>query len=267
MYPQDEKPTELPEEVLRTDPVALLAGACATMLLAGLFLILSVLSKTAGNRASWNDGKPLEYIEARLLTLGEIKDPDSMPDRIVPALPTVPEEVLPLDMDEKKEEPPEKPPQEPPQREAVTDEKLRTVLDKARAFAEIQDDYVPEGHPEGVEDGDVADPRLASLGDTYGRKISRLIAERWIVPTLLSESDLRRLSATVLLRVDIDMTIVSVEFTKESGNAMFDDTITNAIELVQTEVRQLPPPPEAIAPMIFGGGILLRMNGSDAQRE
>lgn len=263
MYPEDEKPIELREEKPTTDPVALLAGAATIILMAALSLSLPAIAAAAGALSHKANQAPFEYIEARILKQGEIKDPDKLPDRVAPALATAPEDVLAIDSNENK---PEQTLDEKPerQRQAVSDDKLREVLDKARAFAEVQDDYVPEGHPDGVPDGDVTDPKLASLGDTYGRKISRLIAERWAVPTLLSEEELRRLSAKVLLRVDIDMAIVSVEFTEKSKNRMFDDTIKNAIDLLQAEVKNLPAPPEAIAPIIFGGGILLRMNGSDA---
>jgi hypothetical protein len=172
--------------------------------------------------------------------------------------------VLPLDRNENKPEPEKKEEKPKPQADAVTDDKLRQIFDKARAFAEIQDDYVPEGHPDGVPDGDVTDPALASLGATYGHRIKRIFLERWVVPTLLSEAVLKKLSAKVNIRVDINMVITSSKFLSKSGNAMFDDSVQNAIDRVQQEVRTLPPPPEAIASNIFGGGINLKFNGREA---
>ncbi|MDJ0762442.1 MAG: TonB C-terminal domain-containing protein [Myxococcota bacterium] len=251
------------------DPVAFV-GAVVSVVLLGMFLV--ALPKLAAAAGSFGDdsggrGEPFEYVEARLLKWGEIKDKEALPDRIVPALPTAPEETLPLDRNENKAEPPAKPKKPARQRGAVTDEKLRQVFDKARAFAEIQDDFVPEGHPDGVPDGDVTDPALASMGATYGRRITRLIQERLMVPTLISEAQKNKLKAKIHLKFDIDMTIVSFKFIKKSGNALYDDAIQNAVDKVRIEVRNLPAPPEAIAPRVFGGGIVINLRGQDSPYE
>ena len=87
------------------------------------------------------------------------------------------------------------------------------------------------------------------------------------MPTLLSEGVLRKLKAKVNIRVDIDMVIISVNFLNKSGNRMFDDSVQNAIDRVRAEVRSLPPPPEAIASNIFGGGINLKFKGKEASYE
>ncbi len=250
------------------DPLALVGGA-ATVVAAVVGILLLPVVAAAGfeARPERPDLPPFEYVEARLLKLGEIKDDTKLPDRIVPALPTAPDEVLPLDRDADRPEPEAKPEKPEKQADAKLDDRLREVFDKARAFAEIQDDYVPEGHPDGVPDGDVTDPRLASLGATYGHRIQRLFLERWVVPTLLGEAQLKKLRAKVNIQVGADMTIADVEFLDESGNRLFDDTVTNAIERVRVEVRTLPAPPEAIAPNIFGGGINLIFNGAEARYE
>jgi hypothetical protein len=259
----DEMPTRR-----RPDVVALVFGAIsAAAALLGLLALPFVGRAEASPRTSPYDGEPFEYVEARLLKWGEVKDDTKLPDRIVPALPTAPEEVLPLDTNENKPEPEIKEEERDRQRDAVSDDKLREVFDKARAFAEIQDDYVPEGHPDGVPDGDVTDPALASLGATYGHRIKRIFLERWIVPTLLGEEQLKKLKVKVNITVGADMTIADIEFLRRSGNAMFDDSVQNAIDKVIKEERTLPPPPEAIAPRIFGGGINLTFHGKEASYE
>ena len=251
------------------DPVAFAGGSASVLLLCALVLALPTIAKASGLFSLDDDGagEPLEYIEARLLKYGEIKDKEALPDRIVPALPTAPEEVVPLDRDAQKPEPKVKTVKEKPQSDAVLDDKLRQVFDKARAFAEIQDEYVPEGHPDGVPDGDVTDPALASIGATYLHRIRRIINERWRVPTLIPEGELKTLKARMLLRFDIDMTISRVKFLKRSGNRLFDDSAQNAIDRVRQEVRTLPDPPEAIAGRIFDTGIVMNFNGADAQYE
>ncbi|MCU0663463.1 MAG: TonB C-terminal domain-containing protein, partial [Myxococcota bacterium] len=243
-------------------PLALLAGATSTMIMAALMIALPTISAAAAKPNPKH--KPFEFIEARLLKAGEIKDPDKMPDRIAPVQATAPEEVLPLDSNAQKQERDTEKKTER-QREAVDDNKLRQVYDKARAFAEIQD-VVPEGHPDGVPDGDVTDPRLASLGDMYGRKIMKLIQERWLVATIFSNEELKRLHAKLVLRFDVDMSISSYEISKSSGNRRFDDSILAAVETVKVEVKTLPSPPEAIAAQIFGGGIEIKMNGASAEQ-
>lgn len=265
----DEKPTESLSNWSRTDPVALVGGALSVVALFAFLLALPKIATAGGILDSKDEAQiePFEYIEARLLKWGEVKNKDALPDRIVPALPTAPEDVIALDRDENKPEPEVKEKKEKRQAGAVVDDKLRQVFDKARAFAEIQDDYIPEGHPDGVPDGDVTDPALASIGATYGHRIKRIFLDRWIVPTLLSEGALKKLKAKVNIKVDIDMVIVSVDFLKKSGNEMFDDSVKNAIDKVRVEVRSLPAPPEAIASNIFGGGINLTFNGSEASYE
>jgi outer membrane biosynthesis protein TonB len=264
----EEKPIEELSYLRKTDPVAVAGGAFGVILMAGVISALPVIAAAGGaDEATSGDAEPFEYIEARLLKYGEEKDPEALPDRIVPAQPTAPEDVLPLDRNENKKEPEKKEEKPKPQADAVTDNKLRQVFEKARAFAEIQDDYVPEGHPDGVPEGEVTDPALASMGATYGHRIKRLFLERWVVPTLLPEAALKKLSAKVNIRVDINMVIISATFLKKSGNPMFDDSVQNAIDRVRQEVRTLPPPPEAIASNIFGGGINLKFNGREATYE
>jgi len=254
----DEKPLER-----YADPVALAAGASGAIIAVVGALLLPLLATALGGETEKPASLPFEFIEARLLKLGEVKDKEKLPDRIVPALATAPEEILPLDMDENKAADTDKDKEEK-QPDAVTDDKLREVFDKARAFAEIQDDYVPEGDPGGVADGDVTDPALASIGNTYAHKLMRIFADRLVYPTLLSDAELKRLKAKIHFKVDIDMVIIEVEFLDKSGNAMFDDAVMAAIDKVRAEVRNLPQPPEAIAPTIFGGGINLTFNGADS---
>ncbi|MBN2343159.1 MAG: TonB C-terminal domain-containing protein [Deltaproteobacteria bacterium] len=248
------------------DPVALAGGTAGVIVFVIGLLLLPILEKAVGTSTTDTATEPpLEYIEARLLKAGEIKDETELPDRIVPALPTAPEEVIPLDQDADKPEPPPKEEEEPEkQADAVDDTTLREVFEKARAFAEIQDDFVPEGHPDGVPDGDVTDPALASLGATYGRRITKYIKERWIVPTLISDSERQQLKLKVTLKFNAEMTIIEFNVISESGNRLFDDSVVNAIELTQKEVRHLPEPPDAIASRIYGGGLTITMRGADA---
>jgi hypothetical protein len=248
-----------------SDPVALAGGTAGVIVFMVMILLLPLVEKAGiGASGDVSGDAPFEYVEARLLKSGEIKDEKELPDRIVPALPTAPREVIALDRNADKPEPPKKEEKPRPQADAVNDDKLREVFDKARAFAEIQDDYVPEGHPDGVPDGDVTDPALASMGATYGRRITRFIKERWVVPTLISESELRDLKVKISLKFNAEMTIIEYRLLKSSGNRMFDDSVINAVERTQKEVRHLPEPPEAIAGRIYGGGMIVKLNGSDA---
>jgi len=249
----------------KADPIALAGGASGVIVMITALLLLPIIAKAGADREENDDAsEAFEYIEARLLKFGEEKDDTKLPDRIVPAMPTAPDEILPLDANENKPPPPKKKPEQQKQPDAVSDDKLREVFDKARAFAEIQDDYIPEGHLDGVPDGEVTDRALASMGATYGRRLKRLFLDRWIVPTLLSKSQLDSLKVKVNIKIDADMMIVGIRFLKKSGNAMFDDSVKNAIDRVRADIKTLPAPPEAIAPKIFGAGINLTFNGKEA---
>lgn len=253
------------------DPVALVGGMTSVMVVGAAILALPLLAAAgdSGGRSSVYDTPALEYVEARLLKFGEIKPTDALPDRIVPALPTAPEEVIALDKEENKpevvkEEMVERKPERQP--DAEVDDKLREVFERARAFGEIQDDYVPEGHPDGVPGGDVTDPALASIGATYGHRIKLIFVERWVVPTLLSDKTIENLKMKINIKVDINMLIVSIDVQRKSGNAMFDESVMNAVERVRSEVRNLPPPPEAIAANVFGAGINMTFHGKEARK-
>ena len=263
-----DRPVQESEYGSRIDPLALAGGIVGVIVLLGLTIAIPTIAAAgaalAEDKAS---AEPFEYIEARLLKFGEIKDKEKLPDRIVPALATAPEDIIPLDRNAFKEPPKETAPKQKRQTGAVVDDQLRQVFDKARAFAEVQDDYIPEGHPDGVPDGDVTDPALASIGATYGHRIRKVITERWVVPTLLTEAQLKGLKAKVLLKFDVDMSIVAMTFLQKSGNRLFDDSIQNAIDRVRAEVKNLPSPPEAIAPKVFGAGIALNMSGAEAHYE
>ncbi|MBN2804604.1 MAG: TonB C-terminal domain-containing protein [Deltaproteobacteria bacterium] len=246
------------------DPVALVLGSGGVIAAIVAMLLLPLVTRASAEKSDQQAGEPFEYVEARILKFGEIKDDTKLPDRIVPPMPTAPEEIIPLDRDENKEEPPKKEEIEEKQPDAVTDDKLRQVFEKARAFAEIQDDYVPEGHPDGVPDGDVTDPLLASMGATYGRKITKYIKERWIVPTLISDKEKAELHVKILIKFDSEMTITEFKILKGTKNRLFDDSVTNAVERTQKEVKHLPEPPDEVAPMIYGGGLVITLHGADA---
>ncbi len=250
----------------KSDPVAMAAGTAGVIVAVVIMLLLPVISSAfESEEPGFVPVKPFEFVEARLLKLGEIKDDTKLPDRVVPPKATAPEEVLPLDTNENKPEPPKKAEEKKEiQPDAVPDDKLREVFEKARAFAEIQDDFVPEGHPDGVPDGDVTDPALASMGATYGRRIMRLIQERWVVPTLISDTERNKLKVKIILKFDPEMTIIDFKILKKSGNKLFDDSVSNAIEQLQKDVKHLPEPPDEIAPNIYGGGLAVNLYGADA---
>ena len=95
--------------------------------------------------------------------------------------------------------------------------------------------------------------------------IKRVIKERLSIPNLISDEQLKKLKAKILLKFDIDMSIVQFKFLRRSGNRLFDDSIQNAIDRVRTEVRALPTPPEAIAGVVFGRGIAITLHGTDVR--
>jgi len=242
-------------------------GASATVvihgLVAGIIVFLSLSS--AGGKTMDSSAKPINFIAARLVRQGKPPDPKKLPDRIVPALPTAPPKTIPLDQNEAKAPPPQKPKEEA-QPDAVKDDKLRKVFNRARAFGEVTDNNVEEGSPDGVPEGEVTDPNEAALGDLYATRLYRLFKDRWVVPTLIAEKELDKMSCQVVIQLDADLSIHKFQIFKSSGNQLFDDSVLNAIQRVRDEVRKLPEPPSEIAPILFSAGMVLRFHGKDASK-
>jgi len=261
----DSKPT-----ARKANASATAIGIGTTLLVHGIVTGLAVLLTVSPGMSSSLSGKkpegPINFIPARLVRLGKPPDPNAMPQRVVPALPTAPPDSVAVSKEENPPPPKEKPAKDKRQTDALDDEKLRKVFNRARAFGEITDDYMPEGSPDGVPEGEVTDPSQAQLGDIYATKLYRLFKDRWVVPTLISEKDLDDLKCSILIQLDADLSIHNYRVHRSSGNRLFDDSVLNAIKRINDEVRRLPEPPAPLAPVLFSAGLVLRFHGKDAPK-
>jgi hypothetical protein len=205
----------------------------------------------------------VSFIVARLVKLGTPpEDTKSLPHRKVPALATGPRDNVPVSTELN---PPEN---EPPSDEkalpfAVDDPKLREIFDTARAFAEVQDNPMVEGHPDGVPEGEVTDPALAKAGDLYATKLYKLFKGMWVVPSLITDKERQGLVVKVKLNIGFDLKITSFKLVKKSGNGQFDASVVEIFKKFEAEGTRLPEPPEEIAEKLFEGGLVIRFHGKD----
>jgi hypothetical protein len=205
----------------------------------------------------------VSFIAARLVKLGTPpEDGKSLPHRKVPALATGPKGSIPVSTELN---PPEN---EPPSDEkalpfAVDDPKLREIFDTARAFAEIQDNPMVEGHPDGVPEGEVTDPALAKAGDLYATRLYKLFKGLWVVPSLITDKERQGLVVKVKIEIGADLKISSFKLVKKSGNGQFDASVVEIFKKFEAEGTRLPEPPDEIAEKLFDGGLVIRFHGKD----
>ena len=236
----------------------LFVGAILAILRGGALLGLIAEEEPA-------EEKEVSFIAARLVKLGTPpEDSKALPHRKVPALATGPKDTVPLSTEMN---PPDNPPPEGKAALpfAVEDPKLREIFDTARAFAEVTDNPVVEGMPDGVPEGEVTDPALAKAGDLYATKLYKIFKNLWVVPSLISEKERMTLVAKVKLVIGADLKIHDATIVKKSGNGQFDGSVMEIFKKFEAENMRLPEPPDEIAGKLFEGGLVIRFHGKDFQ--
>lgn len=217
----------------------------------------------SADRKEEESEKEVKFIVARLVKLGTPpEDSKAMPHRKVPALATGPKDQIPVSSELY---PPDV---QPPDEEkalpfAVEDPKLRKIFDTARAFAEITDNLMVEGHPDGVPEGEVTDPSLVKAGDLYATKLYRIFKNMWVVPSLIPAGERIALIVKVKLVIGPDLKIHDYKFVKKSGNGQFDSSVIEIFKKFEAENKRLPEPPDEIASKLFEGGLVIRFHGKD----
>ena len=196
-------------------------------------------------------------VEARLVQLGKEFDPKRLPDRKVPRLQTAPPDSIAVSKD-----PNDKKPSEDKQRPPDPTEDLLTRLgDRAQTFAEVAEEREREGDPEGVEDGS----SRAKAGDAYAGKLYAFFRRGWTVPTTISDEERAKLRAEIDIVIGSDLTLQSFDLRRSSGNALFDQSVTDNLQRILSEKMQLPAPPTEVAGDFVGPRVGLRFHGRHAQ--
>ncbi len=199
-------------------------------------------------------------IAARFVTLGRPLDPHQLPDRIVPILRTAPPD--PRTAPSTREDP--TPPRERVERErrdAVTDV-LERLSQDAQQFAEAAERRIPEGDPEGIEEGT---ERTASEGDLYAGRLMLFFRRGWTVPTTIPRESLRGLVAVARVSIGADLRVLSFSIARSSGDAVFDQSVNEQLSRLVESQSVIPPPPEEVAATYLGQEIAVRFNGRDAR--
>jgi TonB family protein len=93
---------------------------------------------------------------------------------------------------------------------------------------------------EGSPDGDPLGESTAAEGDQYLASVVRALRQSYRLPATIPERERQALSGSLILHVAQDGRITAFEFTRRSGNPVFDEALERAVR--QT---RLPPPPAA----------------------
>ena len=87
----------------------------------------------------------------------------------------------------------------------------------------------------------------------------------WTIPTTLSRDEASALTATANVEIGQSLEIVSFSIRSGSGNALFDQSITDQITRLQQSDQHIPPPPEEVAEQYIGQTIAVRFHGRQAR--
>lgn len=236
---------------------AMALGAHVALPLA-IALVVSLVSAVAPR-----DDTPQDYIddhvvEARLVRLGKKRDPDKLPDREVPRKSTAPDDstVVSKNMDPAK---PDKPdagvrPERP------EEDLLMRLGDRAQAFAEIAEEREREGDPNGVADGTATE---AQAGDLYRGMLRDFFQRGWTIPSTLG--DTRHLTTEATVEITVDLHVGPHLIQKDSGEALFDQSVEDRFNQLRTLGTTLPEPPPEVADQFLGKKITIRFRGKSAQ--
>ncbi|MBX3273754.1 MAG: TonB C-terminal domain-containing protein [Sandaracinaceae bacterium] len=232
-----------------------------------LFLVVVVVEVT---RAAIGDDAPDErarileeedIIEARFVQLGRDFEHE-LPNRQVPLLSTappepalVPTEATPTARAEPRERPRERPPD-------PVEDLIARIGDRAHVFAEIAERREREGSPDGLEEGT---ERTATPGDVYRGRLYSFFRRGWTIPTTLNRNEANALTAAVDIEIGQDLEIVSFRLRSGSGNALFDQSVTEQLARLQSGDQRIPPPPDEVASQYIGQTIAVRFHGRQAR--
>ncbi|MCA9608107.1 MAG: TonB C-terminal domain-containing protein [Myxococcales bacterium] len=254
-------------------PASILGGFALTLavpIVTTLLFLVVVIAQVTGDALSdapAEDERATELeeedvIEARFVQLGRDFE-DELPNREVPILSTAPPqpaEVPTEDTPTERAEPRERP-ETPPPPDAVEDV-LARIGDRAQAFAEIAERRDREGSPDGIEEGTET---VATPGDVYRGRLYAFFRRGWTIPTTLSRDEASALTATANVEIGQSLEIVSFSIRSGSGNALFDQSITDQITRLQQSDQHIPPPPEEVAEQYIGQTIAVRFHGRQAR--
>jgi outer membrane biosynthesis protein TonB len=255
-HTRDSRPPSLldPKEVSSE----MLIGGVLFAIGAHLLLPLLVMLVTSVLAATVATTEPQTYVdehivEARFVQKGVKRDPKKLPDRIVPRKSTAPDRATVVSKD-MNPEPPDKPKEKPP--EDPVEDLLTRVGDRAQAFAEIAEEREKEGDPDGIEEGTETE---AQAGDLYAGQLYAFFKRGWTIPNTIA--DPTKLVTVAEVTITSDLKLGDFAVVQSSGVPLFDQSVEDRLQQLQTEGQTVPEPPPEVAHRFIGRTIALHFKG------
>lgn len=221
-----------------------------------VMLVTSILAATLADA-----GPPQSYIEeriveARFVRKGIKKEPNKLPDRIVPKKSTAPDDstVVSKNMNP---EPPEKKKEEKPEQ---SEEDLLTRFGDIHKFAEIAEQE-QEGDPEGIEGGTETE---AQAGNIYAGQLAVFFRRGWTIPNTITDAS--KLAVVFDVEITRDGRIGDFKLLKTSGVPLFDQSGEDRLQYLRSNGMTVPDPPPEVAHQFLGRMIPVQFDGKSAGR-
>ena len=240
--------------------VNVIIGIAATALLHGSVVAMVGIRATGCSDSKASVGTKLkEIIAARLVRLGKPRS-----KKLLPRIPTytpppleqgagVSEKVRADSTPVKKKTKIRRKRKWRPRSRESLEERLRKRIESIRNGLRPGKNQEQEGSPDGSPDGEAGvGGRIA--GNIYAGKIRRHLYREWIIPKTISERQLMRLEAVILLRLTRSGAIATWKFKSRSGNSWFDDSIASVFH----RVKRLPAPSSMAWKMFPRGWLALK---------
>ena len=178
---------------------------------------------------------------AHLVALGKPRDPHFLPRKeSAPPVTAAPASVPGKSSTSK--------PASAPQRTLTRQELMeRALAGAARRTREEKPDPERAGEETGSPQGTAA---TAEEGEKYFGEVEDAIHQNYVVPSVISERERMYLSATVVIYIGRDGSIVKHVMTKPSGNTFIDQALVLALQRTH-----LPPPPPELAKVVRNDGV------------
>jgi outer membrane biosynthesis protein TonB len=178
---------------------------------------------------------------AHLVALGKPRDPHLLPRKESAA----PVAAAPASIPEKaKTSKPASAPQHTLTRQELME---RALAGAARRTREEKPDPERAGEETGSPQGTAA---TAEEGEKYFGEVEDAIHQNYVVPSVISERERMYLSATVVIYIGRDGSIVKHVMTKPSGNTFIDQALVLALQRTH-----LPAPPPELARVVRNDGV------------
>lgn len=221
----------------------------------GIALVLSLLSVMGiGDEKIAPLVEERHVVAARFVRKGELPDPNKMPNRRVPRKSTAPDQATAISKNENPEPPkPHDAGVRPPDPE---EDLLTTLGDRAQAFAELAPERAVEGDPNGDENGDTE----AREGDVYVGQLSTFFQRGWVVPTTLTDDELRGKLVIAEIEITRDLHVGDFAIDSSSGLPLLDQSVLDRLTQLRELATTLPEPPLAVEHMYRGQRVVIRFN-------